>query len=167
MSTTFNGRYVRRQFDESGKAELVIEVGGGLSRKTIDELEKGKEYRVQMTEIKARRTIQQNNLMWKLIDEIAEKTAHDPEDIYCLCLEKAGAKYEYIAALPEAESTLRKAFRTIKLMNSFEHKDKTFNQYKCFIGSSKLTTSEMAQLLDVVIQTAAENDVYLEELEHL
>lgn len=165
MSTTFNGRYIRRQFAEDGKAELVIAVGGGLSRKIIDELEKGEDYRVQMTKIKSKRSINQNNLMWKLIDEIAEKTEHDPEAIYCHALEKAGARYEYIACLPEAEDTLRKAFRTIRLMNSFEHNGRTFNQYKAFVGSSKLTTSEMAKLLDVVIATAAEQGIYIEEME--
>ena len=71
----------------------------------------------------------------------------------------------FAAALPEAESTLRKAFRTIKLMNSFEHNGKTFNQYKAFIGSSKMTTAEMTKLLDCVIKTAAENGIYLEEIE--
>jgi hypothetical protein len=165
MSTTFNGRYIRRQFAEDGKAELVIEISGGLSRKIIDELEKGEDYRVEMTKIKSKRTIGQNNLLWKLIDEIADKTGNDPEGIYCLALEKAGARYEYIAALPEAESTLRKAFRTVKLMNSFEHNGRTFNQYKAFVGSSKLNTSEMAKLLDVVMATAAENGIYLEEFE--
>ena len=165
MSTTFNGRYIRRQFAEDGKAELVIEVSGGLSRKIIDELEKGEDYRVEMTKIKSKRTIGQNNLLWKLIDEIADKTGNDPEDIYCQALSKAGARYEYIACLPEAESTLRKAFRTIKLMNTFEHNGRTFNQYKAFVGSSKLNTSEMAKLLDVVTATAAENGIYLEEME--
>ena len=165
MATTFNGRYIRRQFAEDGTAELIISVNGGLSRKIIDELEKGEDYRIDMTRIKSKRTIQQNNLLWKLIDEIADKTANEPEDIYCQALTKAGARYEYIAALPEAEETLRKAFRTIKLMNTFEHNGKTFNQYKAFIGSSKMTTAEMTKLLDCVIQTAAENGIYLEEIE--
>lgn len=161
----FNGTYSRKQFDENGAPELIITIKGGLSSKIVNDLEKGKEYRFQATEIKSKRSIQQNNLMWKLIDEIAHKTGNDPEDVYISALEKSGAKYEYIACLPEAEQTLLKAFRTVKLMNQFEHNNRTFNQYKAFVGSSKMNTKEMSELLDTVIQMAADNDIYLEEME--
>lgn len=67
-----------------------------------------------------------------------------------------GVKTEYIAALPETEDTLKKQFRAIQYCNSFEHKGRTFNQYRVFVGSSKMDKAEMALLLDTVMDMASE-----------
>lgn len=162
---TFNAQYARRQISEEGYPELVFTVKGAVSQTGIQELQKDTAYRFQLNEIKSKRSLEQNAMLWKLIDEIACVTGNDEEDIYLLALEKAGAKYEYIACLPEAEESLKKAFRVVKLMNQFVHNGRTFNQYKAFIGSSKMNTKEMSNLLDTVIQIAGENGIYLEEYE--
>ena len=158
-----NATFLRRQTDENGIPELVFSVPGLASQKLISDLQK-MDYRLQISEIKSKRSIQQNNYMWAIIDEIALKTGNEAEDIYLHLLEKAGAHYEYIACLPEAEDSLKAAFRVIKLMNQFEHNGKTFNQYRCYLGSSKLKKDEMAKLIDAAIQLAAENNIILEEI---
>ena len=159
-----NAEYCRRQTAEDGSVELIFKVKGATSQISIQELKKGTAYRLQMTEIKSKRTIQQNNAMWMLIDEIALKTGNDPMQVYCRCLEEAGASYEYIACLPQAEDSLKKAFRHIQYKNSFQHNGKTFNQYKCYEGTSKMDTAEMSKMLDTVIMLAAEHGIYLQEI---
>lgn len=159
-----NAQYLRRQMTEDGTIELIFAVKGATSQISVQDLKKDTIYRLQMTEIKSKRTIQQNNALWVLIDEIAQRTGNDSMDVYCKALEEAGAKYQYIACLPDAEQMLRKAFRCIKLVNQFEHKGKTFNQYRCYEGSSKMDTKEMSMLLDTVIKMAAEMGIYLQEI---
>lgn len=98
--------------------------------------------------------------MWELIHEIniarGTERANDDWDIYIEALQRAGAKSEYIASLPEAEDLLKKQFRAIKKMNSFEHNGRIFNSYRVFIGSSQMNTKEMKQLLETVLDMASE-----------
>lgn len=158
------GKVIKRVINEDNNIEVTIEVPNLFHQEQVKELSKEKEYRFEIDEIKQVRSIYQNNLMWKLIHEIAvargtDRASEDDWSIYLEALERAGAKFEYIAVLPQAESILKEQFRAVKLMNSFEHKGKVFNQYKVYYGSSKLNTKEMANLLDIVKDMAVENEV--------
>ena len=107
--------------------------------------------------------------MWEIVHEInvarGTERATDDWDVYLEALERAGAKYEYIAVLPSAENLLKDQFRAIKQMNSFEYNGKTFNSYKVFYGSSKMDKKEMGMLLDTVLDMAAELGIELKETE--
>lgn len=158
------GKVIKRVINEDNNLEVTIEVPNLFHQEQVKELAKEKEYRFEIDEVKQVRSIYQNNLMWKLIHEIAiargtDRASEDDWSIYLEALERAGAKFEYIAVLPQAESILKEQFRAVKLMNSFEHKSKIFNQYKVYYGSSKLNTKEMANLLEVVKDMAVENEV--------
>lgn len=158
------GKINKRAINEEGNLELTIEIANLYQQEEVKALDKSKEYRIEIDEVKQPRTIYQNNLMWKIIHDIAvarggERASEDDWNIYLEALERTGAKFEYIAVLPQAESILKEQFRAVKLMNSFEHKGKTFNQYKVYYGSSKLNKKEMSALLDMVLDMAVESDV--------
>ncbi len=156
------GKPIRRVINEDGYSELTILVENYRNQQLIKELEKDKDYRIELNIVKSKRSIEQNSLLWKLIHDISiainGTLANDLDDwdIYLQALERAGAKYEYIACLPEGEKILKEQFRAVKFMNSFEHKGKTFNQYKVYYGSSKFDTSEMTKLIECVMNMAAE-----------
>lgn len=149
-----NGRYVRKSINEDGKTEITIEISSPIS------LEKDKIYRIEFKEAKSSRTLQQNAYLWAIIHDISvnrngdRATDDDDMAVYVELLEKANAKFEYIACLPEADRLIRQQFRAVRLLNQFEHKGKTFNQYKVFVGSSKFDTAEMAKLIDMALDTA-------------
>lgn len=158
------GKVNKRVVNEEGNLEITIEVNNLFQQEQLKNLDKTKEYRFEIDEIKRARTIYQNNLMWKIIHEIAVarggvRASEDDWDIYLEALERAGAKFEYIAVLPQAENILKEQFRAIKLMNTFEHKGKTFNQYKVYYGSSKLNTKEMSLMIETVKEMAVESGV--------
>lgn len=164
------GTINKRVVNEEGNLELTIEVKNLFQQQEIKSLKKNENYIFEIKAIKQSRTIYQNNLMWKLIHDIAvarggERASEDDWDIYLEALERAGARFEYIAVLPEAENILKNHFRAIKLMNSFDHKGKTFNQYKVYYGSSKLNTKEMKNLIDIVLDMAVESDVDISKYE--
>ncbi len=156
------GKPIKRVVNEDGDSELTISIDNYRNQQLIKELDKEKTYRIQFEEVKSKRSIEQNKLMWKLIHDISQaingSLANDEDDweIYLQALEKAGAKYEYIACLPEGEKILKEQFRAVKFMNSFEHKGKTFNQYKVYYGSSKFNSSEMNTLINTIMDMAAE-----------
>lgn len=158
------GKVNKRVINEDGNLELTLEINNLYHQEQIKELKKDVDYRIEIEEVKSTRSIYQNNLMWKIIHDIAiarggDRASEDDWNIYLEALERTGAKFEYIAVLPQAEDILKKQFRAIKLMNTFEHKGKTFNQYKVYYGSSKLNTKEMSLLLEMVKDIAVENGV--------
>lgn len=158
------GKINKRVINEEGNLELTIEVNNLFQQEQLRSLDKTKEYRFEIDEIKQARTIYQNNLMWKIIHDIAVarggvRASEDDWSIYLEALERAGAKFEYIAVLPQAENILKEQFRAIKLMNKFEHKGRTFNQYKVYYGSSKLNTKEMSLMIETIKDMAVESGV--------
>lgn len=161
--------YKRKSFDEDGNTEITFTVKGYQSKMIAGELEKEHPYRMSLSELKNKRSLQQNNLMWSIIHEIsiAENgdmaTSDDDWNIYISCLEQAQAKFEIVACLPQALPMLKHQFRAIKELNEFEHKGKTFKQVKVFYGSSQMNTAEMTKLLNTVIERAERNGIELNE----
>lgn len=160
-----NGHFLRRLTNENGNLEVSFEVSSYFARESLKSLEKGKEYRIEINEIKSKRSIEQNNMLWKLLHELNKKLDGEEKgewDLYIQALEKTGAKYEYIAALPESEEMLKKSFRAIKKLNQFQHNGRIFNQYKVYYGSSTFNTKEMNELLDRVLDMCAEAGIEYE-----
>lgn len=165
----FTANYLKKVTNEEGNTEITFVINNYRDKEVIKELEKDVPYRIGCNVIKSKRSIEQNKLMWALIHEInvarGTERATDDMNIYIEALERAGAKYEYLAVLPGSEAILKEQFRAIKQMNSFEHNGRTFNSYKVFYGSSKMDTKEMTTLLETVLDMAAEIGVYIRETE--
>ena len=118
-----------------------------------------KEYVIEIKELKSSRSIQQNKYMWALIHEISEVQEMDEMEVYIQALEECNAKYEYVLAQEEAEDKLKKSFRAVKIIRPQDYKGKQFYVYKCFLGSSKFTVTEMKQLIDVIVSWCGELNI--------
>ena len=165
----FNAQYARKQTTEEGKVELVFTLANYADTLITTSLEKGMVYRMNLTPVKSKRTLEQNALMWSTIHEIAvaengeNATTEDEWQIYIQCLETAGAKCEVVVVREEALPMLAETFRAYKVMGKVESpKGWQMAQAKVFYGSSKMDAAEMAKLLDVVIDRAYKNGIRLE-----
>ena len=167
---TFKARFLRKARNEEGRLEITLEANSIQDELVVEQLEKNALYRLKTDEVRSKRSIEQNAYMWSLIHDISEArngnlaTSDDDWLVYIEALEKAQAKFEYVACLPEAYEMLKSQFRASKIMNEFEHNGKTFVQAKVFYGSSKMDVKEMAKLLDTVIMMAQEEGVELREV---
>ena len=167
---TFNARYLRRSRNEEGRTEIVLELSSVRDEVIIEELQKNALYRLNFSEIKSKKTLQQSHYLWSLLHDISVArngelaTSESDWEVYIEALERAQAKFEYVACLPEAYELLKQQFRATKIMNEFEHNGKTFIQAKVFYGSSKMDVKEMAKLLDTVIMMAQAEGVELREI---
>ncbi len=167
---TFNARYLRRSRNEDGRTEIVLELSSVRDEVIIEELQKNALYRLNFSEIKSKKTLQQSHYLWSLLHDISVArngelaTSESDWEVYIEALERAQAKFEYVACLPEAYELLKGQFRATKIMNEFEHNGKTFIQAKVFYGSSKMDVKEMAKLLDTVIMMAQDEGVELREV---
>lgn len=127
------------------------------------DLEPSKLYTLDIKEYKSNRSLEQNRMMWGIIQQISTVTGNDEMSIYISGLEHANAKYEFIAALPETETSLKKVFRAISPLGTLvTPKGVELVTYKCYIGSSKFDTGEMTRLIDYFITKAQEVGINIE-----
>lgn len=120
------------------------------------ELDMDKLYSCEIKEPKSKRSIQQNKMLWELIHLIAKKQNQDDMEVYCEVLERADALSDYIITATEMEDALRKTFRGVKFIRKQIVNNKECNIYKVYLGSSKMNTKEMTELLDITIQLCSE-----------
>lgn len=123
------------------------------------EMDLDKYYDVSIKEPTNKRSLQQNKMLWSLIHSIAKSTNQEDNDVYCALLEKADALSDYIITAVEMEDALRKSFRGIKFMRMQEVNGKDCYIYKVYLGSSKMNTKEMTELLETAIQIASELEI--------
>jgi RNA polymerase-interacting CarD/CdnL/TRCF family regulator len=113
-------------------------------------------YQIDIKEYKHRRSIEQNKKMWALIHEIARATGDDDMQVYCGILEKADVKSDYVITAMNMEEALRKSFRAVKFIRMQEVNGKDCYVYKVYLGSSKMNTAEMSELLDITLNVCGE-----------
>lgn len=124
--------------------------------KELLKLDLTKEYKVEVKEPKSKRSLQQNKLLWELIKRIAKETHQDDMDVYCGALERANALSDYVITAYDMEDALRRQFRGVKFIRKQEVNGKECNVYKVYLGSSKMNTKEMYELLEIVFQICSE-----------
>jgi len=111
---------------------------------------------VEVKEPKSKRSLEQNKMLWQLIHSIAKKQHQDDMEVYCACLERADALSDYIITAYDMEDELRKCFRGVRFIRKQEVNGKECNVYKVYIGSSKMDTKEMTELIEVCLLICGE-----------
>ena len=122
-------------------------------------LEMDKQYQVEIKEPKSKRSLEQNKLLWKLIHKIAKETGQTDNEVYCTALERADALSDYVITATDMEKALRKSFRGVRFVRMQEVNDKECFIYKVYIGSSKMNTKEMNELLEITFQICSELEI--------
>lgn len=173
MIGKFNAEYKQMAWSEDGDMEITFSVSKQnrwAVRDMVQELKKraknGKEKLVvSIGEKTKKRTLDQNAMMWALLQEYAEginagrKGGITPEKLYYQALAKYGVA-EYIQTVEEAEGTLRRAFRFVEKVDKRKVNGKELTMYKCYLGSSKYDTKQMAVLLDGILDELAEAGIH-------
>lgn len=124
-------------------------------KKVLDKLNQEKEYVFTFILASNKRTTRQNKYMWKLIQEIAKASYMSSYDVYLEALKKADAKSEYLITAYEMTEDLRKNFRGVEFIRYQEVNGKNCYVYKCYLGSSKMTTKEMQELIEILLDMAS------------
>lgn len=119
-------------------------------------LDMDKFYICEIKEPKSKRSLEQNKLLWKLIHHIAKETKQDDIDVYCAILERADALSDYVITATDMGEALRKTFRGVKFMRMQEVNGKDCYIYKVYLGSSKMNTAEMNELIEITMQVCGE-----------
>ena len=119
-------------------------------------LDMDKFYICEIKEPKSKRSLEQNKLLWSLIHRIAKETYQDDMTVYCAVLERADALSDYVITAVDMQDTLRKSFRGVQFIRMQEVNGRDCYVYKVYLGSSKMNTSEMTELIEITMQVANE-----------
>ena len=119
-------------------------------------LDMDKFYVCEIKEPKSKRSLEQNKLLWMLIHRIAKETYQDDMDVYCAILERADALSDYVITATDMGEALRKTFRGVKFVRMQEVNGKDCYIFKVYLGSSKMNTSEMNELIEITMQVCGE-----------
>ena len=119
-------------------------------------LDMDKVYICEIKELKSKRSLEQNKLLWKLIHRIAKETFQSDEDVYCAVLERADALSDYVITATDMGEALRKTFRGVKFVSMQTVNGKDCFVYKVYLGSSKMNTTEMNELIEITMQVCSE-----------
>lgn len=119
-------------------------------------LDMEKIYVCEIKELKSQRSLEQNKLLWKLIHRIAKETFQDDMNVYCAVLERADALSDYVITATDMGDALRKTFRGVKFIRMQEVNGKECYVWKVYLGSSKMNTSEMNELIEIAMQICSE-----------
>ena len=119
-------------------------------------LDMDKFYVCEIKEPKSKRSLEQNKLLWKLIHRIAKETYQEDMDVYCGVLERADALSDYVITAVDMEKALRNSFRGVKFIRMQEVNGKDCFVYKVYLGSSKMNTAEMNELIEITMDVCGE-----------
>lgn len=159
MKTKLIGNLIAKKTNEQGHVELTFSFDNFRYDAYARELEK-KEYAIELSEKKTKRTLQQNKYLWSLIHEISQNEnapRHSDWELYLYLLVMAEAKYCIVEVPYEAENMLIDSVRTCrKLYYSIRPDGRKMSVIQVFDGSSKMDTKQMAKLIDATLNMAEE-----------
>ena len=137
---------------------IFLKTAGKIKEIITDllKLDMDKFYICEIKEPKQKRSLEQNRLLWRLIHLIAKQTFQSDEDVYCAILERADALSDYVITATDMTEALRKTFRGVKFMRMQEVNGKDCYIFKVYLGSSKMNTTEMNELIEITMQVCSE-----------
>ena len=130
----------------------------------IAELAKDKEYKIEITQVRSKRSIQQNKMCWALVHAIAKHEGMTPDSVYCQAIEMANLKVDIIQCVEEALDRFRRTFRVVKVLERRKsEKGVDTVMVALYYGTSDYDTKEMSELNEHLLHYAANIGLDLSE----
>lgn len=136
------------------KDVIDIEMPISERQKVLDFLEtlkisEGKDYRIEIKQIRQKRSIDQNSYFWKCIGIIAKAKQQKKWDTYLEALKDYG-KYTYLVVKPNAVEDVKKQWREVEVIGDVDINGKRGIQLLCYYGASSYNTKEFSDLIDAL-----------------
>lgn len=155
--------------DQPNQALLTVQHWESESLKQLDS---NKLYVISVSEFKNKRSLEQNKLMWELINQINLKLngwKADKEsemEIYCQLIELAQIKRDLVATIEQARPTLEQSFRVVKEVGTMKAENGVeLKKYLLYKGTSQFNTEEMSRFIDQLLDYAEKVGIDTREYE--
>lgn len=144
-------------FRKSDSIKVVAEVAS-----YIDSLSDDKSYKLVLSEIRQKRSLNANAYAWVLMDKLAEKTHIPKTEIYKSYIKEIGGNSEIVCVMNEALDDLKNGWEHNGLgwlTDTLPSKIPGCTNVVLYFGSSIYDTKQMSRLIDMIIQDCRENDI--------
>lgn len=144
-------------FRKADSIKVVAEVAS-----YIDSLSDDKSYKLVLSEIRQKRSLNANAYAWVLMDKLAEKTRVPKTEIYKSYIKEIGGNSEIVCVMNEALDDLKRGWEHNGLgwlTDTLPSKIPGCTNVVLYFGSSIYDTKQMSRLIDMIIQDCRENDI--------
>lgn len=144
-------------FRKADSIKVVAEVAS-----YIDSLSDDKSYKLVLSEIRQKRSLNANAYAWVLMDKLAEKTHVPKTEIYKSYIKEIGGNSEIVCVMNEALDDLRNGWEHNGLgwlTDTLPSKIPGCTNVVLYFGSSIYDTKQMSRLIDMIVQDCRENDI--------
>lgn len=144
-------------FRKADSIKVVAEVAS-----YIDSLSDNKSYKLVLSEIRQKRSLNANAYAWVLMDKLAEKTHVPKTEIYKSYIKEIGGNSEIVCVMNEALDDLRNGWEHNGLgwlTDTLPSKIPGCTNVVLYFGSSIYDTKQMSRLIDMIVQDCRENDI--------
>lgn len=122
------------------------------------------DYKIEITEVKSKRSLQQNKYLWVLINKIAQAQQMDDMDIYTQLIEMANIEAVFFESVPQGKRYLQESFKVVKeIEDRVSAKGVKTVLYKCYFGTSHFTVEEMSAFIDRTLDYATQCGIDVSE----
>ena len=150
---------IRPEREDLGKAMAVI-------RKHKDKL-----YDLEIKEHRKKRSLDANAYAWVLINKIADALRITPKEIYRQAIQNVGGNYEILPVKAEAAEHFKQVWEAQGLgwpcVDMGKSKIDGYRNLRAYYGSSTYSTTQMAQLIDILIQDCRALDIEVKSDEEI
>ena len=150
---------VKPERDDLGKAMAVV-------RKHKDRL-----YDLEVKEHRKKRSLDANAYAWVLINKIADALRITPKEIYRQAIQNVGGNYEILPVKTEAAEHFKQVWEAQGLgwpcVDMGKSKIDGYRNLRAYYGSSTYSTTQMAQLIDILLQDCRALDIEVKSEEEI
>lgn len=150
---------VKPERDDLGKAMAVV-------RKHKDRL-----YDLEVKEHRKKRSLDANAYCWVLINKIADALRITPKEIYRQAIQNVGGNYEILPVKAEAAEHFKQVWEAQGLgwpcVDMGKSKIDGYRNLRAYYGSSTYSTTQMAQLIDILLQDCRALDIEVKSDEEI
>ena len=144
-------------YSATGEPLVTFKLNRTANTNDILNYEKEQPLNLKISKAGNSRTLRQNRLMWKIINDIDRglngyQTESGRWDIYTTGIEELGVEYEDYKIPVKSVEIFKKSFRKCRVIEEYGE-DVIL---RCFVGSSKFNKKQMGELIDWFIRYAAE-----------
>lgn len=150
---------VKPEREDLGKAMAVV-------RKHKDKL-----YDLEVKEHRKKRSLDANAYAWVLINKIADALRITPKEIYRQAIQNVGGNYEILPVKAEAAEHFKQVWEAQGLgwpcVDMGKSKIEGYRNLRAYYGSSTYSTTQMAQLIDILLQDCRALDIEVKSDEEI
>ena len=150
---------VKPEREDLGKAMAVV-------RKHKDRL-----YDLEIKEHRKKRSLDANAYARVLINKIADALRITPKEIYRQAIQNVGGNYEILPVKAEAAEHFKQVWEAQGLgwpcVDMGKSKIDGYRNLRAYYGSSTYSTTQMAQLIDILIQDCRALDIEVKSEEEI